>query len=309
MLISAKGRYNLLLSATAAEDPTEMRALGYLLGLFPDPKLFFAWAKRHGCEYDMWKNLQFKASARDAVLRELNRQIYPGRGHKVTRDEMREFFQETHIVTEPMDFGDAGRIAKIYAEMEDELQLLDEARQNDSDNAGAAQLVAVLRARQEVELLKIPVLVDLIDEYLSGHFSVAVFLNFDASISALADKLFARRPHKIPRIWGSQNDKEREDAIRSFQTNESRVIICNVAAGGVGVSLHDQHGGFPRVALISPSWNAKDLIQVTGRVDRAGGKSPTLQRILFAADTVEDKIRAALNKKLANLRTLHNKSV
>lgn len=308
MLIGAADRYNLLLSATAAEDPTEMRALGYLLKLFPDPKFFFNWAKQNGCEFDLWRNLQFKESARKSVLTELNRQLYPSRGHKVTREEMKEFFQETHIVTEPLDFGDGGKIARIYAEMEAELQELELAKEEDRKNSGAEQLVATLRARQEIELLKVPLLMELVEEYLAGRFSVAIFLNFDASIEALADKL-SRGYGATPKIWGSQSAAEREESIRKFQTNESRVILCNLAAGGVGVSLHDKDGRFPRVALISPSWNAKDLLQVTGRVDRAGGKSPTLQRVLFAADTVEDKIRLALNKKLANLKTLHNKCV
>lgn len=303
MLVGGKGRFNLMLSATAAEDPTELKNIGYLIGLFPSLHHYVPWAKKHGCYMDPWRNLKFATSKRDEVLGQLNAEIYPDRGHKVTRAEMGEFFQETHIVTEPLDFGDEGKIAEIYDLMDQELLDLEEAKAH--DNPAGAALTAQLRARQEVELLKVPVLIEMANDYIEQGMSVAIFLNFDASITAVFEKLDVR----AGLIWGKQSDTERQEVIRDFKDDEIRAVICNVAAGGVGVNLHDQNGTYPRVALISPSWNAKDIVQVTGRVDRAGGKTPTLQRILFGAGTVEDDVRKSVNKKLANLNTLHNKSV
>lgn len=303
MLAGAKGRYNLMLSATAAEDPTELKNIGYLLGLFPDLRRFVMWAKAHGCYMDPWKNLKFNFRNREVALGKLNSELYPDRAHRISRDDMKEFFKETHIVTEPLDFGDKGKIEAAYSTMEDELLALEEAMAD--DNPAAAILTAQLRARQKVELLKIPVMAEIAQDYMDQGFSVAIFLNFDASILAI-DVLLKG---VAPLIWGKQDDYERQVSMELFQTNEEQVIICNIAAGGVGISLHDVHGGHPRVALISPSWNAKDMVQVTGRVDRAGGKSPTIQRILFGAGTIEEEIRKSLNIKLANLRTLHNKSV
>ena len=136
-------------------------------------------------------------------------------------------------------------------------------------------------------------------------YNISFFLNFDASIESCQNLI----GEEVGLIWGKQTGAERQEIIRRFQADELRFVVCNVAAGGVGVSLHDLNGNFPRVALISPSWNAKDIIQVTGRVDRAGGKTPSIQRILFGEGTVEDEIRKSVNKKLANLQTLHNKSV
>lgn len=92
-----------------------------------------------------------------------------------------------------------------------------------------------------------------------------------------------------------------------FQTNQTNVILCNIAAGGVGVSLHDTMGGHPRMSLISPTFNVKDYIQTLGRVHRAGAKSPVIQRVLVASKTIEEKIIDIMEKKRISLETLHAK--
>jgi hypothetical protein len=83
-------------------------------------------------------------------------------------------------------------------------------------------------------------------------------------------------------------------------------MIANIKAGGVGISLHDINGVHPRVSLISPTQSATNLIQVLGRIHRSGGKTKSLQRIIFAANTPEDDISRMLFKKLANLSLLND---
>ena len=60
MLIAAKkqGYNTLMLSATAAEDPREMRALGYARDLH-NLRKFWQWAQNWGCEFDRWNSLLF----------------------------------------------------------------------------------------------------------------------------------------------------------------------------------------------------------------------------------------------------------
>jgi superfamily II DNA or RNA helicase len=69
--------------------------------------------------------------------------------------------------------------------------------------------------------------------------------------------------------------------------------------------LHDVTGLRPRVSLISPTFNAKSHIQVLGRIHRNGSKSDALQQIVVAADTVEESVMNAINRKCKNLRDLH----
>jgi len=297
MLVAAKPFVNLALSATAAEDPTEMRALGFVLGLH-NLTDFYSWLKRHGCKPNPWGAMEFKGSKE--VLAKIHATLFgEGRGSRLTHEDLSEHFTETQIITTPLDFGNED-IPKLYAEMDAEVETLKEEMADDSTNPAAKALIAQLRARQQVELLKVPTMVDTAEDLLREGRSVALFVNFDATLHALCERMQTRC-----KVHGGQLPGERSQAIREFQDNTSRIIVCNIAAGGVGVSLHDVHGGHPRAALISPSWNAKELLQVVGRVHRAGGKTPSLQRILFAAGTIEETVEKALREKMKNIETIN----
>jgi len=299
MLIAAKPWRNLLLSASAAEDPTEMRASGFILGLHCLSN-FFNWAKAHGCRVNPWGQLEFDHKEQWA-LDQINYELYPEHGDRMTRAMLAEHFQETRIITDPLDFGDKGAIKKLYDEMDQELTALETRMQGDSKNKAAQKLVAQLRARQAVELAKVPATVEIIEDELHAGNSVAVFVNFEATIEAIGQRL--KRPFEV--IKGGQKAEERQLVVDRFSSDVSHVVLCNIAAGGLGVSLHDQRGVRPRTAIISPTFNAKDLLQTLGRVDRAGAKSQSVQRILFAAGTVEEKVEAAVKQKLKNLSELH----
>lgn len=301
--------YNMLVSATVAKDPTELKTVGYVLGLhrYYD---YVAWAKRHGCHKDPWRRWQFTQNEEKAreILTKLNEELYPGHGYKVHRSELAEFFSNGQIITTPVDFGDDGEIERIYAEMEAEIEELEAKEAEDCPSPEAEILVAMLRARQRVELLKVPLIATMVNDALAEGWHVPVFLNFNASIKALN----ARLGGNCPVVWGTdpdtntrQSSEERSAAIAAFQSGKDNVILLNAEAGGVAISLHDKKGDAPRQALISPAWNEKTVKQVLGRVDRAGAMSDTLQRILFAAGTVEENVREALDRKLKNLDTLH----
>ena len=58
--------------------------------------------------------------------------------------------------------------------------------------------------------------------------------------------------------------------------------------------------------MISPSFSAIDLKQALGRIHRAGGKSPAIQKIIFAADSVEMGVCQAVRRKLTNLDLIND---
>ena len=94
--------------------------------------------------------------------------------------------------------------------------------------------------------------------------------------------------------------------IDMFQSDQARVCISMIQAGGTGLSLHDVTGEHPRVSLISPTFSAIELRQTLGRVHRAGGKSKSVQKIVFAANTVEDQVCRAVRRKLNNLDMIND---
>jgi hypothetical protein len=72
-----------------------------------------------------------------------------------------------------------------------------------------------------------------------------------------------------------------------------------------GLNLHDLHGNHPRVALHMPTFSSYDLKQVLGRVHRAGGKSKSIQYIVYASGVMlEEDICAKLDAKIKNMDVL-----
>ena len=102
------------------------------------------------------------------------------------------------------------------------------------------------------------------------------------------------------------SEEERQENVDRFQNNESKVCLAMIQAGGVGLSLHDERGIRPRVSLVSPSFSAIEFRQTLGRIHRAGGKSPAIQKIVFAAETVEMRVCAAIRGKLHNLDLIND---
>jgi superfamily II DNA or RNA helicase len=106
-------------------------------------------------------------------------------------------------------------------------------------------------------------------------------------------------------IQGGQNDLMRRGNIDSFQNDKSRVIIGIIQACREGLNLHDLNGDHPRVALIMPTYSVFDLKQVLGRVHRAGGKSKSIQYLVYAAGVdLEEDICNSLDKKLKQMDQL-----
>lgn len=180
--------------------------------------------------------------------------------------------------------------------VEDDQELDDLANQMDASKAN--HLTILLRARQEIESLKTKSIIAMAKDGVEEGMSVAIFVNFDSTIDEVANALWTTCV-----IRGNQKESERQRAIFSFQNNEEDFIVCNIRAGGVGVSLHDPRCGKPRLSLISPTYSAQDLRQALGRVHRAGG-AHSIQRIVFAAGTCEEDACDAVATKLAQIDTL-----
>lgn len=299
LLIAARrqGIPTLGLSATPGTSPLHFRALGYWLGLH-DLKGFPTWARRMGCRPDpRFHGWKWYASGHAAacIMADLHREL-DARGVRLRTAEI-PGFPARQVCAELVDLDQGGRIDRLYSAMESALAEL--RRVKAEDKAPDHPLTRILRARQEIELLKVPVVVELAGDYLAKGVSVAVFLNFAQSMTELRSRLKCDCV-----IHGEQLAAERQRCIDDFQTNRSKLILVNNKAGGMAVSLHDEHGGHPRVGLVLPTWSATDMKQVFGRLPREGGKSSALYRVLFAAGTVEGQIHRALSAKLNHLDTL-----
>ncbi len=141
----------------------------------------------------------------------------------------------------------------------------------------------------------------MIEEAKSEGFSIVVFVNFTETINAMAKRLGTSCIFD-----GKVGDAVREDNKERFQNNKERVILVNVQSGGGGLSLHDLHGGHPRLSLISPSYSPVNMRQVVGRIWRDSAKTKAIQKLVCVAHTVEENVYHNVIKKLNNLDLLND---
>ena len=290
------------MSATAAEDPTEMRALGFMLGLHKlnkRPDHWHGWMELNGCAPDRWGQWRLLSRRK---LDDVHEKIYGhrGRGHRLAIEDFPDSFKENRVFVEPVAFKDSAKIIKAYDELGITPAIIESFVENgeslpESDHV----LVRLLQARQLAESFKVGDMVDMTNDLVAEGKSVVCFVNFRDTADALCEQL------DCDCVVGGQSVEHRQQAIDDFQEDLTRVLVVNIAAGGTGLSLHDVNGKHARVSLISPSFNAKDHLQALGRIHRNGAKSHALQKILVAADSVEETVMTAIENKLNNLTALH----
>jgi superfamily II DNA or RNA helicase len=284
MMSGAKRWHSLLLSATLAEGPHQLRAAGYLLGISEwELHKWEKWCLGLGCKKDPWQKLYLPKYAEEATQTQLAMMLFPDRAFRVRIKELGDAFPETLITVQSFDIGDPRQIDEYLQQA-----------------ACANALVEQLRARQMAEALKAPGLIDLARDSVAEGYSVAIFTNFRETLEAIRAEL------KCPGVYGGQSSAERQAGIDAFQEDRVRYICVNVEAGGVGLSLQDIRGQYPRRSLICPPWSGKSLRQVLWRVHRAGGKSKSLQTIVVAAGTIEEKVRRRVEAKLHCLDLLND---
>lgn len=288
MLISAVSQKirHLLVSATLADSPLHMRAVGYSLGLH-NGRNFQEWIRSLGC----WKdsNNRWHFTGGENSMKRIRSSIFPSRGVRIRADDLGKDFPTTLITAEVIEASGAD---KIYESLQKRLEKV----QEQTENYHKTVLTEVLGARRRVELLKVPSMVSLAKDAIEQDNSVAIFVCFNETVEALKEAL------KCPVITGETPQNERNRIMKVFRADRIPAVVLNISAGGVGISLH---GARQRLSLISPSWSAIDLIQTIGRVRRAGG-SHSVQKILFANGSVEESVCARVRSKVGCIETLND---
>lgn len=302
MALEAKkqGYHILCCSATNAIDPVELKTVGLILGVYKRGK-WRAFLEEHGCEQGRF-GWEFNGDKK--ILKKLHHDLFIERGVRLSKRDIPNF-PDCDTIAEAYNMDDKSEkdINEAYAEMERELTLLKIKCKNTKEYQ-INSMVIQLRARQRAELIKVPLLVEMAEDAIESGMSVVIFLNFSESIKALSKRL---KTNCI--VWGENKGEERQRNIDAFQADTERIIIVNVKAGGAGLSLHDLNGQFARMSLISPTPSAVDLRQALGRIHRDGAKSKALQKIIFVANTEEEKTCEKVKLKLENLDTINDGDV
>lgn len=291
------------LTATGAESPMELKALGVLLGLH-DGRNFYEWAQRYGCLEGLHGGFEF--SGYPGLMERIHKQIFPAKACRVRKEELGDAFPETEFILRTIRLPERSEkaIGKLYADLEEAVGALYEKAEDYKAPGSALSRINLLF--QEIELLKAPALVEMVQDLVGEGYSVPVFTRFNATID-LVSKGLRNTPHGIYRGATSFTEKaRRQEVLDSFQNDTIRSLLTNYAAGSTGVGMHDLNGRFPRAPLHSLHYNSRLVKQAFGRVQRDGGKSRSTQIIVGAAGTVEELILARIAGKIRNMDLLND---
>lgn len=133
---------------------------------------------------------------------------------------------------------------------------------------------------------------------------VILYVWYKDSIESLKETLTKYNPLILS---GDITQKDRISIIRSFQEDnlDHRLIIAHPKVGGIGVSLDDRFGKFPRFIFAIPTYNFIDLHQLTGRIYRGTTKSIATIRFIYSNSfKIETSIFNALARKTMDTKDM-----
>lgn len=305
LLAAWQQKYNfLLLSASQATTPKDMFILGKILNQhnFYD---YREWLCEFGGSDDgYWNpNIDMNDPVAKKRMEELHHDIYSrGIASRMTPDMFGSSFKNNQILPECFDMGEnTNNINQIYSDMQQEIKRLQDRGYKD------CILAEIMKARRLAELHKVSTFVDLAMDAYEQDKSIAIFVNFKETLEAIVKRIGKRIGEKlVSKVCGGQDETERDIEVENFQADKTRVIVCNIAAGGVGISLHDLNGKFPRISLLSPTYSAVAFLQATGRIHREGGLTDCLQYVVYCAGSIEEQVCYKLKGKLGALDILND---
>jgi len=273
----------LLLSATPFSSPMETRALLHATRLC-EWNRWYSMLPKFGCRRNRFINNAWQWDGRESSITML-RSMLADRMVKTKWTDVTGF-PDLLIQPEAVSVSDPAAVDKA-------LRVIAAGDKTD--------LTKMLHARMVVELAKVPAMSDMaLDAEAQGH-RVVAFFNFTESL-----RMFADLTATTAVIDGTTPSKQRAAIIRSWHTPgtvSARFLACNIAAAKEGIDLHDTIG-IPVLALHSPTWSAQDARQAFGRTHRVGARSRSVQKILFAAGTLDERVLKTMRRKSDNIDLL-----
>lgn len=292
------------MSATIADTPLKLRALGFWLGLHDfHEDSFYSWCRRHGCSMESvskWdptrKGFKFTTDPAEARRHMLDIRREMGSAFMSMRTEDIPGFpsQIVEVKRIDLDADDRKAVEEAYGQMSDRLK-----------STARSWLAETARERERIEFSVAKALAGLAAAYVGEGLSPVTFFNYTEPRLRFEAELRLLGVTGIATICGDQKDADRQAMIDGFQTNGLTAASVMLKAGGAALSLHDVRHERPRVSMITPAYEADLIKQAFGRIRRDGG-TPVVQQFIIAAGTVMEAVAARLETKTGNIDALND---
>lgn len=187
-------------------------------------------------------------------------------------------------------------LAKAYVSAERDLEkFLQEMAGDNSEQVRSEALQRISALRQLAWRGKEKAAREWIDNFLDTGKKLIVFAWHREAVEAIADH------YNAPRIMGGMNKQEVEEGKRRFQEDDDcRVIVANIAAGGVGHTLTAASD----VLFLEYAWNYALMDQAVSRAHRIGQRDTVTGWMLAATlpdgeDTIDHEMIQVIESKEA----------
>lgn len=163
-----------------------------------------------------------------------------------------------------------------------------------------ASIQEIAELRQKTALCKIPYIVDAVETLIENDEKIIIFAYHRIVINALIEAL---NKYGVVSITGETSIEDRDKAVKQFQDLNSniKIIICNIKAGGVGLTLHASSN----VIFTELDWTPASISQAEDRAHRIGQKNS----VNVYHYVIDGSIDCYLAKKIIEKQEIIDKSL
>lgn len=126
-----------------------------------------------------------------------------------------------------------------------------------------------------------------IDDFLESGEQLVVFLWHKEPAVALAKEFDA------PLLTGDQSHSQRMEAVDAFQAGKVPVIVCTIAAAGMGLTMT----AASNVLFVEQAWTPAAMDQALARCHRIGQRSSVTGWVMLARGTIDERMAQVLERK------------
>ena len=151
------------------------------------------------------------------------------------------------------------------------------------------------KAKQSIAIQKIKYTIEFAQQIVDQGEKVVVVTCFSEVVNQLCHEF------NCPKIVGGMSDKDKNQAIEDFQNKDDvKVIVLNIVAGGVGVTLTASHN----MIINDIPWTTGELEQAEGRIWRSGQKDVSMIYYMVADGChMDDLLQDVITKKSMTINT------
>jgi SWI/SNF-related matrix-associated actin-dependent regulator 1 of chromatin subfamily A len=184
--------------------------------------------------------------------------------------------------------------AEFHRQIDDlpeEIQETIIANRADAKAASAAQAETLVRIEALKQLSaegKMEAVVEWIEDFIDSGEKLVVFATHKSIVKRLAEKFEADS------ITGDTPVEKRQAAVDRFQNDPAaKVIVCNIQAGGVGITLT----AASNVAFVELGWNPAAHDQAEDRTHRIGQTDSVTAYYFIGEDSIDEWIYDLIEEK------------